>query len=642
MRLPRACAVLLLALAGGGCASLSEAQRERAAYIADSARSQLVDCRRADACAQPSPLRELGERALRESTPDRPRHYALILDNGEDALLARLDLIRGARRSIDLQTYIYDTDDSARLVIDELLAAARRGVKVRVLVDQLSAIGDLNWLGALAGSHRNFALRIYNPSFNKAKLRYIDYAASVLCCFRRFNQRMHTKLLLVDGEVGIAGGRNYQDDYYDWDAEYNFRDRDVLLAGPEAADMQANFDAFWEARRSVPAERLNDVGRLLLEHGVPMLPPARFRRPQRVEEMKREAGDAEGVRARLAEFALPVGKVQYVADLPQKHRRSRAEKDAVAAPELRALIEGAQREVLLQTPYLVISKPAQQMFRDLRARPSPPRIEVSTSSLAATDNPIVYSLAFKYKRRYLRDFGFQIYEMKPFPEDAPIDYVALLRSEAPPLAEEVESSLRSIGSSPMGSNAPGDVHRRLLRGETRPSFFSTKPANRPLPLKRAGIRIGLHAKSFVVDERVGVIGTDNFDPRSDNYNTEAVVIVEDEHFARQLAQSIRRDMSPANSWTIAPAEKPPVLSGLNYTMDKISSALPLFDVWPWRYSTSYEFMPGPECPQPLPPGDPGFHKCYRDVGDFPEVAVGPKWLYVRILTAFGAGLVPIL
>lgn len=632
MKATRWVVAMLLALAGSGCVSLSDAQRDSAALIADGARSQLVDCTRDDACAQPSPLRELGDRALQESTAERPRHYALILDQGQDALLARIDLIRGARRSIDLQTYIFDTDDSARLVLDELLAAARRGVKVRLLVDQLSAIGDIDILGALASSHRNFALRIYNPTFGKAKPHYLDYAASVLCCFRRFNQRMHTKLLLVDGEVGIAGGRNYQDDYYDWDAEYNFRDRDVLVAGPAAADMRRNFDAFWEARRSVPAERLNDVGRRLLREGAPQMPPARFRRPARVEELKREATDTGLQRTRFADQALPVGAVQYVADLPQKHRRKRPERSAVAAPELRGLIEGAQKEVLLQTPYLVFSKQAQQMFLDLRARPSPPQVVISTSSLAASDNPVVYSLAFKYKRRYLRDFGFRIYELKPFPEDAPIDYAALLRSEAPPLALEEEAA----------SAAEGKVQRELLRGETRPSFFGSKAANRPIRLKRAGIRIGLHAKSLVVDERVGVIGTDNFDPRSDNYNTEAVVIIDDAAFAQALAASIRRDIQPENSWTIGPREKPLLFSGLNYSLDKISSALPLFDLWPWRYSTNYEFVPGPDCPAPLPTNDPNFAKCYRDVGDFPEVKVGPKRLYVRILTAFGAGLVPIL
>ena len=204
--------VVWLALSCAACASLSETQRNRAASIAIAARSHVVDCSAADACAQASPLRELSDRANAESTPQFPRHYALILDRGSDALLARVNLIRSARRQIDVQTYIFDKDDSARLVLDELLAASRRGVKVRLLIDQLSAIPDLGILAALSGSHMNFEIRIYNPSFGKARLNYFDYAGSVLCCFRRFNQRMHTKLILVDAAVGITGGRNYQDD----------------------------------------------------------------------------------------------------------------------------------------------------------------------------------------------------------------------------------------------------------------------------------------------------------------------------------------------------------------------------------------------------------------------------------------------
>lgn len=269
--------VLALAtvLLGSGCASLSNTERDRAEAIAVQARSTQVDCQRADRCAQDSPLRALAGRAFTESTPEQPRHYATLLDEGEGALVARLNLLRSATRSIDLQTYIFDKDDSARLVIDELLAASRRGVKVRVLIDQLSAISDLQILGALSGAHQNFQLRVYNPTFGKARLNYFDYAGSVLCCFRRFNQRMHNKLLVIDDAIGVVGGRNYQDDYYDWDREYNFRDRDVLIAGPEARAMAANFDAFWRAQRSVPAERLNDVGRTLLREGVPALPPPR-------------------------------------------------------------------------------------------------------------------------------------------------------------------------------------------------------------------------------------------------------------------------------------------------------------------------------------------------------------------------------
>lgn len=638
--------VLALALLCGACVSLSDTQRNRAASIAHAARSQVIDCSAADACAQASPLRALGDRAQAESTAQAPRHYALILDRGQDALLARLNLIRGARSRIDLQTYIFDTDDSARLMLDELLAAARRGVRVRLLIDQLSAIPDLRILAALSGAHKDFQIRIYNPSFGKAKLNYFDYAGSVLCCFRRFNQRMHTKLLLVDEAVGITGGRNYQDDYYDWDAQYNFRDRDVLVAGPAARDMAANFEAFWNARRSVPVERLNDVGRKLLKEGVPGMPPADFLRPERVAAISAEASDEERVRERLVEPAIPVGMVKYVADLPQKHRRERPDGAAPAVPELKTLIEGAQSEVLLQTPYLVMSDAAQDLFRALRQRQPPPQVIVSTNSLAATDNAVVYSMSFKYKRRYLREFGFRIYEYKPFPEEAPVDYAALM-PDGPPLAMEGERRFRGPSgsrgpSSGSGADGAGETARRLQRTESRPSFLSSGAASKPLPLKRAGVRLGLHAKSMVIDNRIGVIGTHNFDPRSENYNTESAVIIDDPAFAQALAASIRHDIAPENSWVIAPRAKPPVLSGLDYSLGKVSEALPLFDLWPWRYATSYEFKPGPDCPVPVAPNDPAFPRCYQAVGDFPEVDVGPKWLYTRLLTAFGAGLVPIL
>jgi phosphatidylserine/phosphatidylglycerophosphate/cardiolipin synthase-like enzyme len=644
------CAVLCLALLGTACASLSDRQRDRAAGIAAAARSEVVDCTQADACALPSPLYDLAGKARADSTPTAPRHYAVMLDKGSDALLARLNLIRSARERIDLQTYIFDKDDSARLVLDELLAAARRGVKVRVLIDQLSAIADLEILAALSGSHQNFAIRIYNPSFGKAKLNYLDYAGSVLCCFRRFNQRMHTKLLLVDDRIGISGGRNYQDDYFDWDAEYNFRDRDVLVAGPEAAAMAINFQAFWDARRSVPAERLNDVGRTLLKEGVPAMPVPRYLRPERVQAASAQASDPQVVDRLFVEPAFQVGAVRYIADLPQKHRRERRDDDAPAAPELEALIRGAQSEVLLQTPYLVMSKQAQAMFREMRKRQPPPQVTVSTNSLAATDNPIVYSMSFKYKRRYLREFGFRIHEYKPFPEDAPVDYAALM-PEGPPVAAPEGIGSRGMRG-PSGSIGPssgsasdagtGETTRRLQRTESRPSFFSSGAAAEPLPLKRAGVRMGLHAKSMVIDGEIAVIGTHNFDPRSENYNTEAAVVINDTAFAQALAGSIRRDMSPENAWTIAPRAKPPLFSGLDYSLGKVSEALPIFDIWPWRYATSYEFQPGPDCPLPVGPKDPAFQRCYVAVGDFPEVDVGAKWLYTRVLTAFGAGLVPIL
>jgi cardiolipin synthase C len=144
---------------------------------------------------------------------------------------------------------------------------------------------------------------------------------------------------------------------------------------------------------------------------------------------------------------------------------------------------------------------------------------------------------------------------------------------------------------------------------------------------------------MVVDERIGIVGSHNFDPRSNDYNTESLVMVHDPAFAKALADSIRRDIKPGNSWTIAPRETLPALSQLNYNLGKLSEKLPIFDVWPFPYATSYELKPG--C-LPLPPGAPGFHDCYEAVGDFPEVNLTLKSIYTRVLTVFGAGFIPIL
>jgi phosphatidylserine/phosphatidylglycerophosphate/cardiolipin synthase-like enzyme len=640
--------VAMLALAASACATLSPAQRTRAEAVATAARSTALDCDRADACARPSSLHALAARAFAESSAEAPRHYVLLLDRGPDAMLARIALIRSATTSIDLQTYIFDEDDAGHLVLDELLKAARRGVRVRLLIDQLSALKRVDTLAALATAHANFSIRIYNPVLGRARINYPQYLLASVCCWRALNQRMHTKLLLIDDAVGIAGGRNYADDYYDWSPEYDFRDRDVLVAGPVALAMGGNFEDFWTNVRSRPAEQLSDVGRRLL-HGPPQAvshPPAE--QPQRVAAMSRDADDDALVRARLTDHALAVGAVDYLADLPQKHSDSH-QGPARASEGLRALIDGAQSEVLLQTPYLVLSKPAQQLFRQMHRRASPPRVIVSTNSLASTDSFITYALAYKYKRRYLRDFGFWIYEYKPFPADAPIDLAATgaeLPTIALPSAEDLSRARERERQVPRASRAreQGSVasqFRRPLQSEYAALAARRRNLER-VPLQRAGVRIGLHAKSLVVDERVGVVGTHNFDPRGDRYNTESAVVVHDPAFAAQLAASIRRDTSPANSWVSAPRAKAPVFSGLEYSLAKLSERMPIFDLWPVRYATDYEFQPGPDCPAPMPPGAAAFHRCYRTVGDFPEVNIGLKSLMTRMFTAFGAGFAPVL
>ncbi|WP_246022979.1 phospholipase D family protein [Cognatilysobacter terrigena] len=698
-------AVLLVGLLGG-CAGMSSREMRRVDAVVEAGRPTAVDCDRADACARPSPLHELAGRAFAESMPEQPRHYTMLLDRGSDALLARIDLIRTATTSIDLQTYIFDEDDSARFVLDELIKAARRGVRVRILMDQLSALKRVETLAALAGAHANLEARVYNPVLGRARISYPGYALAAACCWHDLNRRMHTKLLLIDGAIGITGGRNYQDDYYDWSSEYNFRDRDVLIAGPAARSMDDSFEGYWNDRRAVPIQHLSDVGHLLVRSGIPALPQGGYEQPARLAAAKALVDDSEFVTSRLMGHVLPVGQVDYVADPPGKVVPGSGL--SPASVTLRDLILGAKERVMLQTPYLVLSEPAREMFRTLHQRPDPPRVIVSTNSLAATDAFIAYALSYKYKRRYLREYGFNIYEMKPVPEDVPIDVattgavpadVAANNEVTPTMERAVAStpgeatgthSVQPLsGATAVASGAPRthatstgiaspatptatttagatntstriDCDRRSVvdcnlarqnarRAKPRPLetefaalAYGSRRSNAPVPLERAGVRMGLHAKSVVIDESVGVVGTHNFDPRGDHYNTESMVVVRDPAFARELAASIGRDISPANSWVIAPRDKAPVLSGVDYSVTKASEQLPIFDLWPRRYGTSYAFKPSLQCTHPLYPDDPKFRDCYEPVGDFPEVALGFKSVMTRIFTAFGAGLAPIL
>ena len=595
---------LLLCLCCGGCA-VDRMHARRALATATAAQATAVSCEKPDACALPSPFHALAERALADSRPDAPVHYVELLDRGEDALLLRIHLVRAARRSIDVQTYIFEEDDAGFLMLDELVKAARRGVKVRVIVDQLFSLDDIELLAQLARAHVNFELRVYNPTFHKASTPPLEFAMGILCCFKEFNQRMHNKLLLIDGDIGIAGGRNYQNRYFDWDDEFDYRDRDVLVAGPAGADMRVSFDTFWNNENSVPLSRLRDVSRRILNDGLdgPAYATHTYKNAARVESLSRRADDESYIDANFAEDAMRVGDVEYFSDTPNKYGNS-ASQSSPLSHHILDLLRNAQHEIVLQTPYLVLSKTAQEVFRKQHKERPDLRIVVSTNSLAATDAFVVYALSYKNKKRYLK-LGFEIHELKPFPAEAPdiiANYESLGRIDSPALSAKY-------------------------------SRYG-KP-----PIKESGVRISLHAKTILIDGEIALIGSHNFDPRSDHYNTEAGFIIRDRAFTARVRESIQRDIEPDNAWTIARRERRSWISRLNARIGNISEALPVFDLWPFRYASSFQIKPG--C-APMRPQNPDFYACYDDVGDFPEVNLPLKTIYTRIVTAFGAGLQSIL
>jgi phosphatidylserine/phosphatidylglycerophosphate/cardiolipin synthase-like enzyme len=378
--------------------------------------------------------------------------------------------------------------------------------------------------------------------------------------------------------------------------------------------MKENFEAFWLSERSYSATRLNDVV-IQLERAETDPEYLQIQYPpysERMRTMQKMSENGTKVWAELQPYLHHVGAVRFYADLPDKHHEE-PESHALASNAVYEIITKAQHSVIMQTPYLVMSRIARQAFRMLQRREAPVRVWVSTNSLAATDAFPVYALSHKYKRLYLRELGFRIYEFKPFPE----------------------SAYMRVGQD------MGWLNEELQPDSKTPDIFgyTGSGSKASMPLTKIGVRAGLHSKSLVIDGQVSVIGSHNFDPRSDGYNTESMLVVDNPYFSNMLSASIRNDMRPDNSWAIAPREALPAIADFNYSMGKFSEKLPVFDIWPWPYATSYQLKT--ECAA-IAYDDPAFKACAEAVGDFPEVNMSLKAIYTRIISAFGASLEPIL
>ncbi len=591
-------------LATGGCATVAAPDLARASRAIEEVRDRTVTCAQEDRCAMPSPVMEAAKGRATRLT---------LLTNGPQALAARIHLIRAARRSIDIQTFIFADDDAGRLIVAELVEAARRGVRVRVISDQLNAPDNIRMLADLAKVHANFAFKVYNPTFRKARTEPLEFLAGALCCFYRFNQRMHNKLWIVDGIAGITGGRNIENPYFGWGDEFNFTDRDALAMGPVGAEMQKSFDAFWAHAASVEVGQLHDVAARILDEADGRAAPIaverlRYADGERVGMLLARAQDRDWAQRRLVDSAVEVDQISYYSDTPAKHQRGRKRDPGGVGRDITqrisTLIAGAQSEVLLQTPYLVLSDQAEDVFADLHRRAPGVDVIASTNSLAATDSFVVYAVSFKHRRKYMRRLGIEIYEYKP------------------QAGMRLESDDPYLPGAAIDWPGPGDFRAR----------------RQALPIDADGKRRTLHAKSMVVDEKVGVIGTHNFDPRSADLNTESGFIVHDAEFAKRLADNIRGHITPENSWVVAP-RAPASVTAVTEPIGAVSGSLPVFDLWPFGYATSFELKPG--C-APLSPHAPGFYDCYTAVGDFPAVKVPMRTLYTRFIIAFGVGLTPIL
>jgi putative cardiolipin synthase len=428
------------------------------------------------------------------------RSGAYVLDKGEEALIARAWLTDHAQQSIDVQYFIWSTDNIGILAAEALFRAADRGVRVRVIVDDLMLNVPPQSLLALA-VHPGIDIRIYNPKLSvPLKKKLLNAAVD----FRGINQRMHDKVFVVDGVVAITGGRNVAAEYYDFHHEYNFRDRDALVVGEVVKAMHASFERFWNSGLSVNVEDVyngfgvlknsarvsdDDVRKAYRDLHAYAASPENF-----APEVRAAIDGAPKAFPRLAREMI-WGNVEFISDSPGKNATVLGTGGGgLTTAALARLVESATQRIVIQSPYLVLSDAAKALFRKAKARGV--RVRINTNSLASTDNLQAFS-GYRSQRDELLAMGLEIYEYRPDPEE----------------------------------------QRRLM-----PRTAATK--------KKPPV-CGLHAKAMVVDSKTAYIGTFNLDPRSENLNTEVGVIIHDEALARAVESAIETDMKPGNSWNAA-------------------------------------------------------------------------------------------
>jgi len=419
------------------------------------------------------------------------------LEEGDESMVFRAWLSETAQQTIDIQYFIFSSDNIGLIAADYLLRAADRGVKVRLLVDDIMVEADADELLAL-DSHPNLSIKIYNPTANIGK-NLPQKLFSLTTNFSAFNQRMHNKTFIVDNGVVITGGRNIADEYFDYDHEYNFRDRDILMVGGAVKQVATSFSLFWDSNLSMPISDLvkEDIDKINADVKFEYLHQYACSPSNFWPEVREKIISAPAIFQELvaSDELVWVNQVSFVSDLPGKNDEDGSlEGGGLSTDSLISLINAAKETVYIQSPYLVTTALSQGLFKKAIERGV--EIKILTNSLNSTDNLEAFS-GYKRERKALLNIGVDLYEFKP---DAAIRFEVMT----------------------------GALQKKL---DFTPKF-------------------GLHAKSMVIDNKIAVIGTFNLDPRSANLNTECIAIIHDVRIAANLHNTMVEEFKNENAWHI--------------------------------------------------------------------------------------------
>ncbi|WP_028206715.1 phospholipase D family protein [Paraburkholderia nodosa] len=413
-----------------------------------------------------------------------------LLATGTDSLQMRVALARAATKTLDMQYYIANEDTTGKLLLGSALYAADRGVRVRMLVDDLN-FHDIDRLMAALNSHPNIQIRVFNPYGSTSESMYLR-TRNFFTNVDQFTRRMHNKATIVDNETAIVGGRNLGDEYFNASPTIDFRDLDVLTAGPVAQSVSASFDEYWNSSISYPLRVLNHQ-----KFDAHDLDTARddLRRHWResAEPYNAKPLNATPLAQQITGNTLGLvwAKWAFVADSPGKIAGAEKGELGDAMRALLDRIHQAHSSVLVFSPYFVPHDTGVQTIRALTSHGV--RVAILTNSLAATD-AVAVQAGYSPYRVPLLEAGVELYEFKP----------------------------------QQGEHA--DERRFGVVGSRS--------------------RASLHAKAYVIDESTLVIGSLNLDPRSARLNTELALTVESPTIAHEVADLFKRATSPQVSYHV--------------------------------------------------------------------------------------------
>jgi putative cardiolipin synthase len=341
------------------------------------------------------------------------------LDSGADALDARVGLIDCAEKTVDIQSYLIKDDLSGNLVALHLAAAADRGVRVRLLMDD--ALTEEVDAGLLSlDEHENIEVRVFNP-FPRRRSRFI----SLLANFNILNRRMHNKSFTVDNQVTIVGGRNIADEYYETGGKTEFIDEDLLAIGPLVDDVSDGFDEYWNSPEAIPMdafdrlvahshvdESLDEARRLLARH--------------RDEPFLSNVDGGLIDRFLHGRLDLVAARAEIVQDLPDKVRNIVRRQPSVTVDYLMKMVSAAEKELIVISPYFVPQKQGIEFFGALAKKGV--RVVIISNSLASTNHASVHAVYARYRKPLLRH-GVELYELRPRLESMERDTTLTLHSK---------------------------------------------------------------------------------------------------------------------------------------------------------------------------------------------------------------------